>query len=101
MMKNIKYYYNYLDLPYNATEQDVVIKQKTMTRLYRLRAIKKGKTSNSRINRINQSASILVGYIRENNPNLTSENHRVSLKNELFALILVTLICFAFVFMLL
>ena len=100
-MKRIKSYYNYLDLPYDASEEDVWIKQKTMVRLCRTKAIKDGEKSNSTIRKINQAASTVIGYIRENGPMTVEQNHRETIKNEIFALLLAILVTFALVFMIL
>ena len=100
-MKSIKSCYNLLDLPYDATENDVLIKQKVLVRLYRVKSIKDNKPSNNKIQEIDQAASLLIAHIRENGTSAEETNHRETLKNELYILLIATLITFALAFIIL
>lgn len=100
-MKNIKSYYRFFDLPYDASEDDVILRQRALIRLSRTNAININKRSNKTVEKINEKSSKLISYIRENGPLQSEEDHRISIKNELFAIMIALLVMFSLVMLLL
>ena len=66
MTKEIKKYYNYLDLPYNATEEEVKTNEKAKIKVLRAKAIKYGKDYSKVINKIAQYSENLLEHIKKN-----------------------------------
>lgn len=66
MPKEIKKHYNFMNLSFSSTIEDVEMRQKSMIKIVRAKAIKKGKSYNDKINKIALSAHILVEFINKN-----------------------------------
>ena len=98
MMKaEIKRCYRYLDLPFNATKDDVELRQKMMIKVTRAKAISKGKSYNKRIEKINFSALTLLNFIDEQGiqqPETFSFRPSAEhIYGELFTLLIVMILC--------
>ncbi len=65
MLNQVKRCYNYLDLPYNATIEDVQTRQKVMIKLIRAKGLKTGKLNEKKIKKINIAADKIVFYINK------------------------------------
>lgn len=67
MMKaNIKKCYRYLDLPFDATKEDVELRQKVMIKILRAKAVNKNKNYDKKIEKINFAALTLLDFIDKN-----------------------------------
>lgn len=66
MTKEIKKHYYYLDLHFNATEEEIRIKEKMLIKILRYKAIKKGKSYKEEIDKVAKSADEIVDYIKKN-----------------------------------
>ena len=63
MTKEIKKYYHYLDLPYSATEEEVLINEKSMIKVARALAIKKKKSSKLEVEKIATYSNIVINFL--------------------------------------
>ena len=68
MLSQIKRCYNYLDLPYNASIEDVQTRQKVMIKLIRAKGLKTGKLNEKKIKKINIAAEKIIFYINKYGP---------------------------------
>ena len=68
MLNQIKRCYNYLDLPYNASIEDVQTRQKVMIKLIRAKGLKTGKLNEKKIKKINIAAEKIIFYINKYGP---------------------------------
>ena len=66
MPKEIKRYYNFMNLSYTSTIEQVQEREKVMIKLFRAKAIKKNKSYQNKINEIVTSANSIVEYIEKN-----------------------------------
>ncbi len=64
MTKDIKRYYHFLDLPYDATIEDVQSRQKVMIKVLRAKAIKRGVSYKKKINKIAVIGEEVINYIK-------------------------------------
>lgn len=97
MKAEIKRCYNYLDLPFDATIQDVELRQKVMIKIYRAKALKTNKSYQDKIDRINNSALTLIDFIDKNGvqkPAIFSfKPSAEDIYGELFVLLIVMMLC--------
>lgn len=63
MTKEIKKYYHFLDLPYDATIEDVKARQKVMIKVLRAKAIKRGVSYSKQINKIAIVGEEVISFI--------------------------------------
>lgn len=66
MTKDIKRFYKFFDLDYDATIDDVRIREKSMIKVARAKAIKSGKSNKRKINEIVLISEQLVDFIESN-----------------------------------
>ena len=66
MTKEIKKYYKYLDLPYDATEQDALTREKAIIKVLRAKAIKQKKNYNEEINKVAEYTNKVIENIKNN-----------------------------------
>ena len=66
MPKEIIKYYNFMDLSFSSTIEQVQEREKVMIKLLRAKAIKKKKSYNEQINQVVVSANEIVGFIEKN-----------------------------------
>lgn len=95
MTKEIKKYYKHLDLPYTATEEDVLINAKAKIKVLRAKAIKRGKNYGDKINKIVLYSNEIIAHIKKNGVGV--ERHVFEPKTErigtlVFVLILVVIV---------
>ena len=66
MPKEIKKFYNFMNLSYSASIEEVQEREKVMIKVLRAKAIKKHKSYNLEINKVVSSANGIVDYIEKN-----------------------------------
>ncbi len=66
MPKEIKKYYNFMDLSYASTVEQVQEREKVMIKMLRAKAIKKNKSYNEKIDEVVVSANGIIEYIEKN-----------------------------------
>ena len=66
MHKEIKKYYRYLDLPYNATIDDVLTHEKSKIKTLRAKTIKSGKSYKAEIDKVASYSQTVIEYIKTN-----------------------------------
>ena len=71
-MGQIKKCYKILDLPYNASLEEVKLRQKVLIKLIRAKGLKSGKLNEKKIKEINIAANKIEFYINKNGPAKTS-----------------------------
>lgn len=64
MTKEMKRYYHFLDLPYDATIEDVRSRQKIMIKVLRAKAIKRGVSYKKKINKIAIIGEEIINFIK-------------------------------------
>ena len=64
MTKEMKRYYHFLDLPYNATIDDVRSRQKVLIKVLRAKAIKRGISYKKKINKIAIVGEEIINFIK-------------------------------------
>ena len=96
MLKKIKKCYFYLDLPYNATLEQVKTQEKMLIKILRARALKTGKSQKKKINRIAECANFIQENLEKNGiPNIKECSFNTSgkeLVTQLFVLAAVSVI---------
>ena len=96
MSKEIKNLFDYMNLDYNASEDEIKSRQKVMIKVLRAKGIKKGKSYTKKIEEINQKTSQILDYIaiydnsNEKNPHFKITAHELSSME--FVLIIVLII---------
>lgn len=102
MPKEIKNHYHFMDLSYSSSIDEVKEREKVMIKILRAKAIKKGKSCNSQIQQVANSANKIVEFIEKNGiPNMvdirfvTSKNSIITQMFILFAMLAV-LLCSVF-----
>ena len=74
MPKEIKRFYNFMDLSYSSTIEQVQEREKVMIKVLRAKAIKKKKSYNEKIAEVVTSADGIVEYIEKNGVPNKSDN---------------------------
>lgn len=96
MPKEIKKCYNYLDLSYSATVEQIEEREKILIKIMRAKAIKTGKSHKAKIQEIANNANILIDYVNENGiPNKKDymfETSSMGLFTQIFVLISVLIL---------
>ena len=70
-MKELKKSYFYLNLPYDATPEQVKTQEKMLIKILRAKALKTGKSQNKKINEIVKCANTILQNLEKNGiPNL-------------------------------
>ena len=83
MPKEIRKHYNFMNLSFSSTIEDVLMRQKSMIKVVRAKAIKKGKSYSDKINKIAYSAHVLVEYINKNGISKIKDNIFVTEKSDI------------------
>ena len=68
MPKNVKKSYHFMSLRYDATAEDVKIRQKIMIKIARAKAFRTGKSSASKVAKISEHANIILESIDKIGP---------------------------------
>ena len=102
MPKEIKNHYNFMDLSYSSSVEEVKEREKIMIKILRANAIKKGISCSDKIQQVTNSANQIVDYIEKNGiPNI-DDSRFVTSKNNIitqvfiFLSMLVVLVCSIF-----
>ena len=66
MPKEIKKHYNFMDLSYSSSVDEIKEREKVMIKILRAKAIKKGISNNNKIEQVANSANQLVAYVEKN-----------------------------------
>ncbi len=66
MKAEIKKCYKYLDLPFNATKEDVELRQKIRIKMLKSKATSKNRSYDEEIEKVNFSALTLIDFIDKN-----------------------------------
>ena len=66
MPKEIKKFYNFMNLSYSSSFEEVQDREKVMIKVLRAKAIKKHQSYNDEINKVVASANGIMGYIEKN-----------------------------------
>ena len=92
MNKSLKKCYHYLDLPYNATEEDVITRENALIKILKAKETKNKVSYEEKINRVMSSANLIIENIKTNGiPNV--KPHWFETSNEsLF--IQIAILCF-------
>ena len=84
MPKEIKQYYQFMNLSYSSTIEQVEEREKVMIKILRAKAIKKNKSNNEKIDQVVMSANGIIGYIEKNGvPNIKDNMFNTS-KTSIF-----------------
>ncbi len=97
MKAEIKKCYRYLDLPYNATKEDVELRQKIRIKILKSKANSKNKSYDKEIEKVNFSALTLLDFIDKNGVQEPAKfSFRPSAEHiygELFVLLMLIIVC--------
>lgn len=102
MPKQIKKYYNFMDLSYSSTIEQVQEREKVMIKMSRAKAIRKNKSYDEKINAVVVSANEIVQYIEKNGvPNKLDTLFNTPAKSfisQIIALVAITLVLFCSIY---
>ena len=97
MKAEIKKCYRYLDLPFDATKEDVELRQKIRIKMLKSKASIKNKSYDSEIEKVNFSALTLLDFIDKNGVQPPAKfSFRPSAEHvygELFTLLILIILC--------
>ena len=98
MPKEIKKFYNFMDLPYSSTVEQVQEREKVMIKLIRAKAIKKNQSYKIKIDKIVSSANGIVNYIEKNGvpnkPDSMFRTSKISIISQIIMLMCVAMVLF-------
>lgn len=82
MTKEIKKCYNFMNLKYSATEDEIKVQQKVMIKLLRAKELKTGKSYEKKIDKICKNTNAILNYINVNGvPQIKDYTFDTSLDN--------------------
>ena len=97
METNIKKCFRYLDLPFDATKEDIELRQKIMIKMVKSKSVKDNRNYDDKIEKINFSALTLLDFIDKNGKQEPEKfSFRPSMEDlygELFTLLIVVIFC--------
>lgn len=97
MTKEIKKCYYYLDLPFNATVEQVKVREKVMIKILRAKGMKLGKSYKDEINKVVLSAEGIFDYIKKNGipkeKEPTFDTSISSLTTQIVAMLVMLIFC--------
>lgn len=100
MTKQVKKSYRYLDLPYSASEQDVLLRQKMLIKFWRAKGIKHQKSYKKKIDKLVECSNIVLENIKENGSMPAKPEYNIESKTllaqifTLFLLVLLAIVIF-------
>ena len=91
MEKELKRSYRFLDLPFNATEEDVEARKNALNKVLFSKGQEKNKSYDKQIQAVNDSANLILSNIKKNGIP-TEENH--SFDSSIESIIVLFIIAF-------
>ena len=88
MPKEIKKYYQFMNLSFSSTIEQVEEREKVMIKILRAKAIKKNKPNKEKINQVVISANGIVEYIEKNGVPNIKDNMFNTTKTSIFSQLL-------------
>ena len=96
MKKSLKRCYRCLDLPYDATEEEVISRENALVKILKSEALEKNISQNKKIKEVQNSSKVIIENIK-NNGIPKEEFHRFECSNESIVALIIVCVFFAMV----
>ncbi|MBE5741473.1 MAG: hypothetical protein E7351_02990 [Clostridiales bacterium] len=97
MTKELKKCYQYLDLPYDADEEQILTREKVLIKILHAKALEKGVSYDKKVDKIVKCTNIIMENIKNNGIPKENrhyfENSFETIISLIFAFILVGIVC--------
>ncbi len=97
MPKDIKKLFDYMNLEYNSSAEEVQSKQKVLIKVLRAKGMKRGKSYNAEIDKVNKASAQILDYLsahdNKNEPIPFYKTSTSELSTLAFSLVIAIIIC--------